>query len=91
MLTIGAGNPLQGLQSGLSDANLLRFLQQRREIARLSAIIGGGFCCEESNAWTRFLVRGLYDPRLFIFIFDFAFDLSILESGRKKARLEEAD
>ena len=82
LLTIGAGNPLQGPQSGLSDANLLRFLQQRREIARLSAIIGGGFCCEESNAWTRFLVRGLYDPRLFIFIFDFAFDLSILESGR---------
>ena len=82
MLTIGAGNPLQGPQRGLENANLLRFLQQRREVARLSAIIGGGFCCEESNAWTRFLVRGLYDPRLLIFIFDFAFDLSILESGR---------
>ena len=82
MLTIGAGNPLQGPQRGLSSADLLHFLQQRREIARLSAIIGGGFCCEESSAWTRFLVRGLYDPRLLIFIFDFAFDLSILESGR---------
>ena len=91
MLTIGAGNPLQGPQRGLLDEILLRFLQKRREIARLSAIIGGGFCCEESNAWTRFLVRGLYDPRLFLFIFDYAFDLSILKSGRKKARLEEAD
>ena len=82
MVTIGAGNPLEGPQSGVLHSNFLYFLQQRREIARLSAIIGGGFCCEESNAWTRFLVRGLYDPRLFIFIFDFAFDLSILESGR---------
>ena len=82
MLTIGAGNPLQGPQRDLADANLLHFLQQRREIARLSAIIGGGFFCEESNAWTQFLVRGLYDPRLLIFIFDYAFDLSILESGR---------
>ena len=91
MLTIDAENPLQGPQRGLSDADLLHFLQQRREIARLSAIIGGGFFCEDSNAWTRFLVRGLYDPRLFLFIFDFAFDLSILESARKKARLEEAD
>ena len=91
LLTIGAGNYPQGPQRGLLDAKLLRFLRKRREIARLSAIIGGGFYCEESNAWTRFLVRGLYDPRLLIFIFDFAFDLSILESGRKNARLEEAD
>ena len=74
---IGADNPFQG---PLSDANLLHFLQQRREIARLSAIIGGGFYCEESNAWTRFLVRGLYDSRLLIFNFDFAFDLSLFWS-----------
>ena len=54
-------------------------LQQRREIARLSAIIAGGFFCDESNAWSGFLTKGVYDPRLFIFIFDYAFDLSILD------------
>ena len=79
LLTIGAGNPLQGPQSGLSDEDLLQYLQQRREIARLSAIIAGGFFCDESNAWNGFLTKGVYDPRLFIFIFDYAFDLSILD------------
>ena len=90
VLTIGADNPLQGPQSGLNDDDLLRFLQQRRVIPRLSAIIGGGFFCEESNAWTQFLVRGLYDPRLFIFIFDFAFDFALFdeEKSQKKLRLE---
>ena len=79
LLTVGADNPLQGHQNGLRDANLLQYLQQRREIARLSAIIAGGFFCDESNAWNGFLTKGVYDPRLFIFIFDYAFDLSILD------------
>ena len=86
-LTIGTGNPLQGPQSGLSNANLLRFLQQRCVIPRLPDIIAAGFYCEQHIDWARFLFQGLYDPRLFIFIFDFA--LSDEEgSQRKRGRLE---
>jgi len=69
---------------------LLRFLQQRREIARLIAIITGGFVNPIETAWAQFLVRGLYDPRLFIFIFDFAFDFKLFdeEKSQKKCRRE---
>ena len=89
-LTIGTGNPLQGPQSGLSNANLLRFLQQRCVIPRLTDIIAAGFCCEQHIDWARFLFQGLYDPRLFIFIFDFAFDFALFdeEEPRKRGHFE---
>lgn len=80
--TIYAGNPTS---NGLHDYDLFRFLQGHKESVRLSAIITGGFCAaNDTNPWTKFLVRGLYDPRLFLFIFDFAFN-----DDRKKGRFEE--
>ena len=86
-LTIGTDNPLQGPQNELLDPYLLRFLQQRCVIPRLTDIIAAGFYCEQHIDWARFLFQGLYDPRLFIFIFDFA--LSDEEgSQRKRGRLE---
>ena len=90
MLTVGADNPRQGRQSGLSNANLLRFLQQRCVIPRLTDIIAAGFCCEQHVDWARFLFQGLYDPRLFIFIFDFAFDFALFdeEEPRKRGHFE---
>ncbi len=81
--TIYAGNPTS---NGLHDYDLFRFLQGHKESVRLSAIITGGFCAaNDTNPWTKFLVRGLYDPRLFLIIFDFAFE----ESDRKRGRFEE--
>ncbi len=67
------------------ESDRLRYLQQRKEIVRLTVIITGGFCApNDTNPWTKFLVRGLYDPRLFLIIFDFAFE----ETSRKKFRAE---
>lgn len=43
-------------------------------IHRLADIITGGFVNPVETAWAQFLVRGLYDPRLLIFIFDFVVD-----------------
>ena len=81
--TIDAENPYKGLE----DTDLRHFLQERRAIPRLATIITGGFCApNDTNPWTRFLVRGLYDPRLFLFIFDFVLNF---EEGRKRGRFEE--
>lgn len=88
LLTIGAGNPLQGPQRGIRNYDLLQFLQERKEIARLAAIVAGGFYCKESNPWTQFLVRGLYDPRLFLFIGEFVIADSE-ETTQKRGRFEE--
>jgi hypothetical protein len=90
LLTIGAGNPLQGPQRGLSSVRLRLFLQQRCVIPRLTDIIAAGFCCSQHIDWAHFLFQGLYDPRLFIFIFDFAFDFALFdeEEPQKKLRLE---
>ena len=89
-LTIDTDNPIRGPQSGLINANLLHFLQDRRVIPRLKDIIAAGFCCEQHIDWAHFLFQGLYDPRLFIFIFDFAFDFKLFdeEKPQKKLRLE---
>ena len=51
-------------------------------IPRLTDIIAAGFCCEQHIDWARFLFQGLYDPRLFIFIFDFAFDFKLFGEKR---------
>lgn len=48
-------------------------LQKKRVIPRLSAIIASGFFCDQATSWPQFLFQGVYDPRLFLFIFDFAF------------------
>ena len=90
MLTTGAGNPIQGPQRRLNDYELHRYFKEHKEIARLTDIIAAGFCCEQHIDWARFLFQGLYDPRLFIIIFDFAFDFALFdeEKSRKKLRLE---
>ncbi len=89
-LTIGTGIHLQGPRERLWDEHLLRFLQQRCVIPRLTDIIAAGFCCEQHIDWARFLFQGLYDPRLFIFIFDFAFDFALFdeEEPRKRGHFE---
>ena len=82
------GNPCQVADPILFEHRLIHYLQERRVIPRLSVIIAGGFFCENTS-WTRFLFQGIYDPRLFIFIFDFAIDFTIFEeTGRKKFRSE---
>lgn len=78
-----ADNPLEGEQRDLRDYDLRRFLKGHREIARLSAIVAGGFRCENPNAWTHFLFDGVYDPRLFLFTFRF-----VKEEPQKRGRFE---
>jgi len=64
------------------NSALLETLQQQREIPRLQGIITSGFYAHESHPWTSFLVRGVYDPRLFLFIFDFASDTVLLPKSK---------
>jgi hypothetical protein len=79
-------NPLDNPQRGdIGNGELLSYFQAHRVIPRLSVIIASGFANRADTPWTDFLVRGLYDPRLFLFIFDFVFDLFI----RKRGRFEE--
>ena len=85
--TSDAENPLQGPQSDLSSGDLFNYFQQRKEITRLSAVITGGFCApDDTNPWTQFLVRGLYDPRVLLVVADFA--INIEELDRKRGRFE---
>ncbi len=65
--------------------DVIGYLQQRKEIPRLSVIIASGFFCDQTTPWARFLFQGVYDPRLFIFIFEFAM---LEETAQKKLRLE---
>ena len=77
----GTDNPLHD-----EITEQLTFLQERRAIPRLLNIIASGFFCEQTIPWTRFLFQGIYDPRLFIFIFDFVLDFE--ETSQKKFRAE---
>ena len=86
-LQLVAANPVRGPQRDILVMDLIDFLQQHKERVRLSAIITGGFCAlNDTNPWTRFLVRGLYDPRLLLVIADFAIDT--YELARKRGRYE---
>lgn len=83
------GNPLQGIQRKVPNYGLLIFLKERRVIPRLSLIIASGFFCDQTTYWPRFLFKGMYDPRLFIIIFDFAFDFKLFdEKPQKRGRFE---
>ena len=87
LLTIwDTDNPRQGHQQGLCIHALPYYLQERRAIPRLSVIIASGFFCDQTIPWPQFLFQGVYDPRLFIIIFDFALDFE--EAARKKFRAE---
>lgn len=78
--------PIQGLQRALHWKELIPYLQERCAIPRLLNIIASGFFCDQTTPWTHFMFQGIYDPRLFIFIFDFALDFE--ETSQKKCRLE---
>ena len=80
------GSHLQYPQFTPSHEKLINYLQERRVIPRLSVIIASGFYCDQTIPWTRFLFEGVYDPRLFLFIFDFVLNF---EEGRKRGRFEE--
>lgn len=51
--------------------NVLNYIHERCVIPRLTSIVACGFYGDA--AWSRFLLEGLYDPRLFLVVFDFAF------------------